>query len=103
MASMGKKIDAGISALSVLGMILLPILRSGDLPQMWERIIQFDLTGLGLRGMFGFFILGIQMIPAVWFACFARHYLTNMLIMVLLVTLVITMRKMLQGNVEERV
>lgn len=100
---MGKKIDAVLTALCLVAMAFLPVLRSGELPQIWERIIQFDMTGLGLRGIFGLFVLGVQMIPALWFACLARHYVTNMLIFVLLTILVITTRKMLQRKTEERV
>lgn len=96
---MGKKIDAGISAMSVLGMLLIPVLRSGDLPQVWERIVQVELTGIGLREIFGFFVLGVQFLPAFWFACVAKHYVTNMLILAALTLFVIVARKTIQRKV----
>ena len=95
---MGKRLDVALTILCLATMAFLPILRSGELPQIWERIIQFDLTGLGLRGVFGWLVLGVQMIPALWFACFARHYVTNMLIFVLLAILIILIRKLLYAK-----
>ncbi len=100
---MGRKIDAGISAMSVLGMLLIPVLRSGDLPQVWERIVQLELTGIGLREIFSFFVLGVQFLPAFWFACFAKHYMTNMLILAALALLVIVVRKTIQKNMEGQI
>lgn len=98
---MGKKIDTFITALSLLAFVLLPVLCSGNLPQVWERIIRFDMTGLGLRDIFGLLIIGVQAIPAFWFACFAKHYLTNMLILAALALLVIAVRKIMQKKTGE--
>lgn len=98
---MGKKIDAAFTMLCLAAMAFLPVLRSGELPQIWERIIQLDITGLGVKGIFGLFVLGVQIVPALWFSCFAKHYVTNMAILVLLVLLVAVVRKMIQKKTGE--
>lgn len=98
---MGKKIDAVFTILCLATTVLLPVLRSGELPQIWERIVSVDMAGLGLKGILGLWILGVQMIPAFWFACLARHYVTNMLILAALALLVIATRKVLQKKTGE--
>ena len=93
---MRKKLDAIITILCLLVIALLPILRSGNLPQILRWITRFDMTGLGLRGVLGMLLLGVQAVPAFWLACFAKHYVTNMLITIALALLVITVRKVIQ-------
>ena len=98
---MGKKLDAALTVFCLLTIVLMPVLRSGDLPQVWEQITQFDLTEFDLRGVFGLVLLGVQMISAFWFACFAKHYVSNMLIAAVLVLVVIAVRKMIQKKTGE--
>lgn len=98
---MGKKLDAVLTALCLLAIIAVPVLRSGTLAQVWEQVIRFDMTGLDLRSVSGLLFLGVQAVPAFWFACLAEHYVTNMLILTALALFVIVVRKAIQRKTGE--
>lgn len=96
---MGKKIDAAVTALCILGIVLIPALRSGEMPRLLEWIGQMKWAEIGLREFFLYFVLGIPMIPAFWLHCVAKNYLTNMLIIAALAVLVAAVRKIVQTEI----
>ncbi len=93
---MGKKIDAAVTALCILGIVLIPVLRSDGMPRLLEWIGQMEWAEIGLWELFWYIVLGIPMIPAFWIHCVAKHYWTNMLIMAALAALVAAVRKIVQ-------
>lgn len=100
---MDRKIDGMVSGLGLLAMVLLPVLRSGRLPEVLARFGQVEPAWPGFRAIFGYFVLGIQMIPAFWFSCLAEHGLTNLLLLAAIAVLVIVIRKCVEKEAEEHI
>lgn len=94
------KINAAVTAFSMLAICLLPMVRSGGLHQFWKWIEQADLTAAGLRELALTLVMGVQFLPAFWFGCIWgagwRDYLINMLLLAALAVLSSLARKMIE-------
>ena len=97
---MKGKINAVVTALSVLVMLLFPMVRSGGLYQLWKWIEQADLTAADLRELVLALMMGVRFLPALWLGCVWgtgwSDYLGNVMFLAALAVLSSLARKMIE-------